>query len=137
MSAVDLTAVATTEYSPSQGFIDVREYFIFTAIIDIAETTTTPATGDMTLRIDVLAKDKSTILWTIDLVTLIDTSNNAQQEVVVFGAGVEALMTTASSGTLSVDADVFKQAEYIIPVLELTTAADGDATASFNLLMEG
>lgn len=137
MNGVDLTAIATTEYAPVQGFLDVRQYFSYTAIIDIFETTTTPATGDMTFRLDILGKDKSTILWTIDLLTLIDTSNNAQQEVVLFGAGAAAVATAGSSGTLSADAEVFKVAEYFIPVLEITTPADGDATANFQILMEG
>lgn len=135
VSTVDLSAVATTEY-PS-GMIDVRDYFIFTAIIDIIETTTTPATGDMTLRLEVLAKDKATALWTLDAITLIDTSNNAQQEVIVFGAGASGLGLTANSGTISPDIDVFKQAEYIQLVVEITTSADGNTAANVNLLMEG
>ncbi|MCK5652764.1 MAG: hypothetical protein KAJ42_15345 [Gemmatimonadetes bacterium] len=134
-SVVDLTDIATTEY-PS-GMLDVRQYFIFTLIIDIIETTTTPATGDMSVRLEVLKKDKSTVLWLFDLLTAIDTSNNAQQEVLVFGAGAAAKLSSASSGILSADADVFKQAEYMQLVLEITTQANGDAAANVNLLMEG
>lgn len=135
VSTVDLSAAAAVEY-PS-GMIDVREFFIFTVIIDIIETTTTPATGDMTLRLEVLGKDKSTVLWSDDILTLIDTSNNAQQEVLVFGAGASGKLHTASSGTLSSDIDAFKQAEYIQLVLAITTQADGDTAANVNLLMEG
>lgn len=135
VSTVDLTAIATTEYS--SGLIDIREFFIFTAIIDIIETTTTPATGTATLRLEVLAKDKTTILWTDDLITLIDTSNNAQQEVLVFGAGASGKLHSASSGTISPDIDCFKTAEYIRLVVEITVQADGDTAANVNLLMEG
>lgn len=135
VSTVDLSAAATTEY-PS-GFIDVREFFIFTVIIDIIETTTTPATGDMTLRLEVLAKDKSTVLYSIDMITLIDTSNNATQEVLVFGAGASADLSSSATGTLSADSDLFKQAEYIQLVLRVTTQADGDTAANVNLLLEG
>jgi hypothetical protein len=132
---VDLSAAAAVEY-PS-GMIDVREYFIFTVIIDIIETTTTAATGDMTLRLEVLAKDKSTVLWMDDIVTLIDTSNNGTQEVLVFGAGASGLLHSGSTGTISADIDIFKQAEYIQLVLAITTQANGDTAANVNLLMEG
>lgn len=135
VSTVDLSAAVAVEY-PS-GLIDVREYFIFTAIIDIIETTTTPATGDVTLRLEVLAKDKSTVLWQDDIITLIDTSNNGQQEVLVFGAGASGKLHSASSGTISADIDCFKTAEYIQLVLAITTQANGDTAANVNLLMEG
>ena len=135
VATVDLSAIATTEY-PS-GLLDVRQFFIFTLIIDIIETTTTPATGDMSVRLEVLAKDRAAILYKFDLITLIDTSNNAQQEVLVFGAGAAAKLKAASSGTLSPDADLFKQAEFMQLVLEITTSADGDTAANVNLLMEG
>ncbi len=132
---VDLTAVGGTKYS--SGMLDVRKYFIFTAIIDIIESSTTPATGDMTMRLKILAKDKATVLWFLDILTLIDTSNDAQQEVLVFGAGAAAKLKTASSGTLSGDADVFKQAEFMEVEFEITTQANGDTAANVNLLMEG
>lgn len=135
VSTVDLTAAAAVEY-PS-GMIDVREYFIFTAIIDIIETTTTPATGAMTLRLEVLAKDKSTVLWDEDIITLIDTSNNGTQEVLVFGSGASGKLHSASTGTVSPDLDCFKTAEYIQLVLRITTQANGDTAANVNLLMEG
>ena len=135
VSRVDLSAANDTEYA--SGMIDVRKFFIFTMIIDIIETTTTPATGALTVRLEVLAKDKATVLWMMDLLTLIDTSNNGQQEVLLFGAGASAKQSAASSGTLHADADLFKVAEYIQLVPKITATADGDTAANFNLLMEG
>lgn len=132
-SVVDLTDVAAVEYAPVQGFIDVRQYFIFTAVINVVSTTAT--VGSFLLRLDVLEKDKSTVLWTQDLVTGI-SSVTAGRHVVLFGAGANAALISAS-GTLSTDADVFKTAEFIKPVIEIAVQGDGDAAANMHLLMEG
>ena len=130
---VDLTAVANTQYA--SGFIDIRQYFIFTAIIDVLETGS-PNAGAFKLTLQVLAKDKSTVLWQQDILTAIDSQTNASRTVLLFGAGASAAVS--GSGTLGADADLFKVGEYIKLVIEVTTANDGTtSTAQLNLLMEG
>lgn len=132
-SVVDLTALAGVDYSPSQGFLDVRQYFIFTAVVNVVSTTAT--VGSFLLRLDVLEKDKSTVLWTQDIVTGI-SSSTAGRHVLLFGAGATSKLVSAS-GALDTDSEIFKQAEYINLSIEVAVQGDGDAAANMHLLMEG
>lgn len=128
---VDMEAVATTQYA--SGVIRVEQHFVYTAIVDITETGA-PTVGDAKLLVQVISKDGSTVLYAVDLATLIDTTVNAQKDVITFGAGVAAVVF--GSGTVGADAEVFKHAERIKLVLEVTTANDGTtSTASVRLLL--
>jgi hypothetical protein len=129
---VNLQATAASTF-PS-GHIDVRKYFIFTLVWIIVETTTT--VGAMKVTFKVLKKDRSSTLWSFDIITAIDPSSSSTG-VLVFGGGATAKLLSTSSGALSADADVFKTAEYIELVPTVVTQADGDATIEFHLLMEG
>ncbi len=127
----DMKSVATTQF-PS-GVIDVRPFFVYTAIVDILETGA-PTAGDAKLFVRVISKDGTTTLYEVDLATTITTQVNAQRDVITFGAGVTAVVF--GSGILGVDANVFKHAERIQVVLEVTTQNDGTtSTASVTLLM--
>ncbi len=128
---VDLTAVATTQYQ--SVLLDVRQHFVYTAIVDITETGA-PTVGAAKLFVRVISKDTTTVLYPVDLATGITTIVNGQQDVITFGAGVSAVVF--GSGTVGADAEVFKTAERIRIVLEVTTANDGTtSTATVTLLM--
>jgi len=133
---VDLTAAAATKY-PSK-LIDARKYFIFTAVINVIRTGAVTV-GAFKLTLDVLEKDKSTVLWSQDFATAIDATVDGQQEVYLFGAGALAAKSAGSSGTLGADADVFKQAEYMKLTIEVVTQSDAATanTAELHLLLEG
>lgn len=127
----DMQAVATTQYQSE--LLDVRQHFVYTAIVDITETGA-PTVGAAKLFVRVISKDKTTVLYEVDLVTGITTIVNGQRDVITFGAGVTAIVF--GSGTIGPDADVFKTAERIRLVLEVTTQNDGTtSTASVTLLM--
>lgn len=135
-AVVDLKAVAGTKY-PSK-LIDAKKYFIFTAVINVIRTGAFTV-GAFKLTLDVLEKDKSTVLWTQDILTAIDGTVDGQQEVLLFGAGALAAVSAGSSGTLGADAEVFKQAEYMKLTLEVVTQSDAATanTAELHLLLEG
>ncbi len=127
----DMQSAANTQFA--SGVIDVRPFFVYTAIVDILETGA-PTAGDAKFFVRVISKDKTTTLYEVDLATTITTQVNAQRDVITFGAGVTAVVF--GSGTVGADADVFKHAERIQVVLEVTTVNDGTtSTASVTLLM--
>lgn len=128
---VDMQSVATTQFA--SGVIDVRPFFVYTAIVDILETGA-PTAGAAKFFVRVISKDKTTTLYEVDLATTITTQVNGQRDVITFGAGVTAIVF--GSGTVGVAADVFKHAERLQVVLEVTTQNDGTtSTASVTLLM--
>jgi hypothetical protein len=135
---VDMQAVVNTKYT--SNILDVRQHFNYTAIITITETGA-PTVGDAKLTVRVIGNDPDeTILYERDVVTglttIVDTSAAAQaniREVVTFGAGNASVADPATVGT---NAEIFKLAERIQLVLEITTVNDGTtSTASVTLLM--
>lgn len=132
IEGVDMQAVATTQYA--SNLLNVANHFVYTAIVDITETGV-PTVGDAKLFVQVIStKDRTTVLYAVDLDTTITTIVNAQKDVITFGAGVAAVVF--GSGTVGADAEVFKTAELIKLVLEVTTANDGTtAIASVRLIM--
>jgi hypothetical protein len=133
ISAVDLTDTAGTQYA--SNVVDVGASFLYTAIID---TTITGAVtvGAFKLTVDVVGNDGSTSLYSIDLVTALDSNSATNTSVVTFGAGAGA--TILGSGTLDPAADVVKVAKHIKLTLEITTASDAatSAVASVTLLAQ-
>lgn len=131
---VDMQAAAATEYE--SVLIDVRQFFIFTAIVNV--TAVGPTTGDAQLKVQVFSADKTTELFEVVLATAIDTQNTASPaNVTLFGAGISAAVLGSASGTIGADADVFKLAQFMKMVLEVTTQADGTSSVASVILMEG
>lgn len=127
---VDMQAAAATKYTTD--VLDVRQFFVHTAIIDIVETGA-PTVGDVKLTVLVISKELDATLYEVDLSTLITTQVNGQKDVVTFGAGVTSRVF--GSGTVGTDAEIFKVAERIKLQLEVTTQNDGTtSTASLTLL---
>lgn len=127
----DLKATANTKYA--SGVKDVRHAFAFTAIVDVTEVGG-GSNGEAKLTVQVLDKDKTTVLYALDLLTAIDTTTT-NRNVVTFGYGVTPIRV--GTATLSTDADILKVAKFVKVILEVTTQADGTSSSgSVNLLIE-
>ena len=132
ISAKDMKAVATTQY-PTE-VLDVTKDFAFVVVIDIVATV--PGTlGIAKLTLNRYAKDKTTLIDTLDVLTAIDT-DTSQQVVLKWGYGVTAKVT-GSIVTLDTDVDMMDIVGFLEIVLEVVAASDSTTSvASVTLLTE-
>ncbi len=134
IQAKDLKAVATTKYESI--FVDVDRAYSFMAIIDIAETGA-PTVGAAQLLVRLYAKNKTTLIYELALLTGIQTDVDGNRVAVVWGYGVTPFHTDSAGGVaLSANADILKLGVWMTVVLEVTTANDGTtSTGSVQLLL--
>ncbi len=127
-----MDAGALTEY-PADFLIDGRKHFIFQAITDVVFNTAT--VGDSSIRLDMFAKDKTTLIYSLDLATALRTHTANDRNVILFGAG--AASAIFGNGTLGTDLAVLKIIFWFQPVVVIGVNADQAATMSVRFLMEG
>jgi hypothetical protein len=119
INGVDLKVADNTEYA--SGFLELDKFRMFMASV-ITTKTGSPSVGAAKLSIDLYAKDKTTLLSRVDLLTAIGLTVS-RTELVTFGRG----LTPAKQGNGTIGAGigvvtVFRWAKLILTV---TTLADG------------
>lgn len=125
IAGVDLKAIAGTQHV--SRVLDVRNDFAFTAIVSVVNVGG-GAAGAVKLTVQVLAKDKTTVLYSVDILTAIGTLTvGTTKNVVTFGYGLTA--TVDGLATLEAGAEVLKLMKFIRVVLEVVTANDGTSSA--------
>lgn len=125
IAGVDLKAIAGTQYA--SGVLDVRRDFAFAAIVSVVNVGG-GAAGAAKLTVQVLAKDKTTVLYSVDILTAIGTLTvGTTKNVVTFGYGLTA--TVDGLASLAPAAEVLKTMKFIRIILEVVTASDGTSSA--------
>ena len=135
IDGVDLKAAGNTEYELGEP-LDVRQDFIYVLIVKVVNTGG-GSNGDAKLTVDLVSKDKSTVLHQVDILTGIDTKTaGTTREAVKWGVGVTPVRDGAS--TLDSDgANLLAVAAFINVRLTVTTQNDGTTSVgSVTLLTE-
>lgn len=134
LSAMDLKAIATTQYAT--GILRVIPFFAFFLALKV-DNTGGGAAGEVKITLEVYGeKDESTPIDSEDILTTIATTADTT-ELLLFGGGVFG--ASKGVGSLSANIDVYKVLHKIQLIVEVVTASDAatSCVGTLNLLADG
>lgn len=141
MAAVDLDV--STGLVATSPFIDLRGHFNYKLMVDVTADTMSAGHFKITLEefsaADVAANGlNATLRASRDLITVIDTTQNNQKEVLKFGATLAVTLFSSGGGTAGTIGTLLDQFELLFVArlkLEITENGSGtSATADVRLL---
>ncbi len=139
----DVDLDITAALAATSPFIDLRGHFNYKLIVNVTASGMTLGAFKITLEefdaADVVANGvDATVIDSEDLITVIDTTQNAQKEILLFGATFAPTLFSSgggTDGTIGNDLDKYKLLFVARLKLEVTTTGSGtSATADVTLL---